>query len=312
MVKCEICGKEFLSITHKHLRKHNTTREEYQIKYPNARLQSDELFNKLSEVQKGKKTGDSNPARRKDVREKIRASVAKRWDEGNYEDRINGMSGMKGELHPGFNPDKHTPIFLAEHKYREFLSKFEDIFTCRRCTSDKTVNVHHVDEDRSNFLPSNLEPLCVACHSHFHYKLQKKPFITIGKRFTFAAAHRLPYYEGPCNNWHGHEWTLEISLKKRIDGKTGMVLDFSVLKKIVTDYVISVFDHSCLNDYLENPTAENILIRIWEILMFDAHLKGIEKIELWETSSSSASLTKEGMLSVLSDKIETYYEGDEK
>ena len=38
--------------------------------------------------------------------------------------------------------------------------------------------------------------------------------------------------------------------------------------------------------------------------MFDAHLKGIDKITLWETPSSRACLDKKGMLSILSSKIE--------
>jgi 6-pyruvoyltetrahydropterin/6-carboxytetrahydropterin synthase len=168
------------------------------------------------------------------------------------------------------------------------------------------MNIHHIDEDRNNFLPSNLEPLCVPCHTHFHYKLQKQPFVTVGKIFTFAAAHKLPNYEGACSRWHGHEWSLEIQVMKRIDKETGMVIDFSALKKIVTEWVINNFDHSSINDVIKNPTAENMLIWIWEILMFDAHLKGMESISLWETPSSKATLTKQGMLSILSDNIERY------
>lgn len=250
--------------------------------------------------------GEGNATKRKDVRERISKAVKSRWDEGVYEKRINGMVGMRGALSPLFKPENHTPLFLAKNQYKEFLSQYEDITVCRRCGSGKKINVHHIDEDSSNFLPSNLEPLCVGCHGHFHYSLQKQPFITIGKIFSFAAAHRLPDYEGSCSDLHGHEWSLVVSIKKRVDKKTGMVLDFSVLKNVVNEYVISSLDHSYLNDYIDNPTAENILIRVWEVLMFDAHLKGIERIDLWETPTSEASLTKEGMLSVLSDNIESF------
>jgi 6-pyruvoyltetrahydropterin/6-carboxytetrahydropterin synthase len=254
-----------------------------------------------------RKEGKQNPVFNEGVRDKISDSVSKRWSEGNYNKRVNGMLGIKGELSLQYQPEKHTLLYLAEHQYIDFLKQYEDVTICRRCGAPgKKINIHHIDEDHKNFLPSNLEPLCVPCHTAFHYSLQKLPFILIGKTFSFAAAHRLPKYDGACNNLHGHEWAMEICLRKRIDKKTGMVLDFSVLKGIVNTHIISLFDHSYLNKYIKNPTAENILVRVWEVLMFDAHLKGIEKIDLWETSSSRASLDKQGMLSILSDNIEEY------
>lgn len=257
------------------------------------------------------RTGENNPVHKQGVAEKISTTLVKKWDEGGYNKRINGMLGMKGELSKNYIPEQHTNLYLAEHKYRDFLGQYEDISICTRC-GGPAVNIHHIDENRNNFLPSNLEPLCVPCHSVYHYKIHKLPFVTVGKKFTFAAAHYLPHYDGPCFNLHGHEWSLIVSIKKRIDPKTGMVLDFNILKQLVSDFVIKEFDHSCINDRIKNPTAENMLVRIWEILMFDAHLKGVESIELWETPSSKAELTKEGMLSVLSKNIESYIKEDLK
>lgn len=315
-MQCLICGGTYLCVTHLHLlKKHGVTIKRYLEQYPGACLTSTESSNRMSQAQKGKKMGDDNPARRKEVKEKIRNSVSKLWDEGLYKDRVNGMTGMCGELHPSYDPEKQTPQFLAEHKYKEFLAKYDDIDVCQRCgvrRPKRLINIHHVDEDRTNFLPSNLEPLCVPCHTSYHYDLQKLPFIEIAKRFSFAAAHRLPEYDGACGNWHGHEWCLWVHLRKRINTKTGMVLDFTIIKKIVNDRILSLFDHSSLNDYIQNPTAENILLRIWEILMFDAHLKGIEKLILYETPSSEAVLTKEGMLSILTSNMEHYVEEREE
>ncbi len=304
MIECKVCNKLYSIISHKHLKKHGLTILEYKNKFFNAPISSTEYSNKLSKAQKGKKMGENNPAKRKEVKEKIKKSVTKLWDEGKYENRINGMEDVCGEAHPNWKPDIHEPLFLAKNKYVDYLSQYEDVSVCKRCGSKKKINIHHIDEDHDNFLPSNLEPLCVGCHSHFHYETQKQPFISVGKLFTFAAAHRLPEYNGPCERWHGHEWSLEVEITKRIDGKTGMVIDFSKLKKIVTEYVINIFDHNTINDIIKNPTAENILIWIWETLMFDAHLKGIDKITLWETPSSRACLDKKGMLSILSSKIE--------
>jgi 6-pyruvoyltetrahydropterin/6-carboxytetrahydropterin synthase len=307
-VQCQVCKEYFKVITHKHLKKHDLLIDQYKIDYPDASLFSNSYIEKLKKSLKGKiNIGENNPAKRLVVKNQISNSIKDRWDEGRYTQRINGMKGMQGELSPQWKEEIHNPLYLARVKYVSFLSQYEDTTICRRCGEKKKINIHHVDEDRNNFLPSNLEPLCVPCHTHFHYSLQKQPFISIGKTFTFASAHRLPSYEGACHNWHGHEWSLEVVIRKRIDKKSGMVLDFSVLKKLVTEYIINKVDHNMVNNVIKNPTAENILIWVWDTLMFDAHLKGIEKISLWETPSSVATLTKEGMLSILSHNIEEYW-----
>lgn len=240
-----------------------------------------------------RREGSDNPVHNEGVREKISASVAKLWEDGNYADRINGM----------YNPEIHEREYRAEYKWREFLAEIQDVRICSRCGSTtKKTNVHHIDEDHSNFLPSNLEPLCICCHTRVHGKRIKRPFVILGKEFYFAAAHQLPNHKGMCKYLHGHEWKIRIELKKRIDHETGMVMDFSDLKKVVNDYVISILDHSILNETLYNPTAENLLIWIWEHLMFDGLLKGIYRIHIWESRDSIAMIDVEGMLSVFKNK----------
>lgn len=311
LITCALCGEKFKSITQTHLKnKHGISTTEYRNKY--GKLSSDRLSKILSKCQTGKKTGDSNPARRKEVRDKISKSLKNSWGRGDYIHRLNGMIGMVRELHHGFKPEVHTPAYLAERDYVKFLSKFEDVTKCCRCgRSDIKINVHHIDENHKNFMISNLEPLCVPCHLSFHYSRSKEPFVRIGKIFKIDAAHFLPNYEGKCNNLHGHQWKLEVCLMKRIDKTTRMVMDFSDLKTIVNDTVVSQLDHSCINDKIENPTAENILIWCWEKLMFEGFLKGIEKITIWETDDSYASLDKKGMLSIFSSKVEGYLTEEE-
>lgn len=310
MVKCEICGKEYMSITHKHLFfKHRIAKEQYLKLFPDAKLCSEELSKKLSDHIKGTKMGDSNPAKRKEVKQKIAQTVKQKWEQGNYNERINGMTGKVGKLHHGWKPEIRTPLFFAEHNYIDFLSQFQDIKTCSRCGSTKNkINIHHIDEDHSNFLPSNLEPLCVPCHSSFHYGRSKRSFGSITKIMTFASAHLLPHYDGKCNNLHGHEWKIEVTIKKRIDNKTGMIMDFKDLKNIIKQYLIDVLDHNYLNNILENPTAENILFWCWEQLMFKALLKGIHEIKLWESPDSYSTLDQKGMLSIFCENIENYVE----
>ena len=71
--------------------------------------------------------------------------------------------------------------------------------------------------------------------------------IRITKEFTIEMAHALHNYDGKCANIHGHSYQLAITLigepiSDDKNPKLGMVMDFSVLKKIVNEEVISEFD----------------------------------------------------------------------
>jgi len=248
-----------------------------------------------------KRKGLNNPVHKDpNTRKKISETVAKRWEEGCYANRINGMLDKVGELNHRYLPAIHTIQERGQRCFSDFLREFQDISTCACCGSTgRKIDVHHIDEDRTNFLPSNLEPLCVPCHSSHHYKLQKQPYATIVKFFTFAASHQLPEHKGLCQYLHGHEWKLGVHIRKRVNKKTGMVLDFGDLKEVVNTHVISVLDHSFLNEILYNPTAENLVVWIWERLMFDGLLKGIHAIELWEASNSKTIMDQNDMRSTL-------------
>lgn len=306
-MKCQLCGMELLRVTHGHLKKYHNgmTTDEYRAKFGSTI--SPELSLKISNIQKGKKTGNDNPAKRSEVRQKIANSVKALWTGGEYQNRINGMLGKTKENSTQWKPENHTPLFLAENDYVRFLSNFQDVNFCFRCgREDIKINIHHIDENHVNFLPSNLEPLCVPCHMSYHYEKLKGQFIKIVRRFSFAAAHFLPNYNGKCQNLHGHEWVFDVAVKKRIDLQTGMVMDFGNLKDQVNQYIVSELDHSCLNDKILNPTAENLLIWIWEKLMFNGLLKGIDEISIWEAPNSCATINCQGMLSIFSQNIEQY------
>ena len=109
---------------------------------------------------------------------------------------------------------------------------------------------------------------------------------TVTKTFEFEASHKLPPpYEGKCSQNHGHSYKLEVTLFGEIDPSNGMILDFSKLKKIVNDEIIEILDHSYVNDFIPNPTAEVISDWVWNRLE-KAGLTNIFSIRLWETSSS--------------------------
>lgn len=102
--------------------------------------------------------------------------------------------------------------------------------------------------------------------------------------FHFAAAHRLPRYEGPCFRLHGHNYKFFVAVEGDVDPRTGMIADFGVIKAAVQEHVLARVDHRDLNDVLENPTAENIARWIWESL--DARLPGLAEVRLYEIPDS--------------------------
>jgi 6-pyruvoyltetrahydropterin/6-carboxytetrahydropterin synthase len=102
--------------------------------------------------------------------------------------------------------------------------------------------------------------------------------------FYFAAAHRLPRYEGPCFRMHGHNYRFFVTLEGEVDPRTGMIADFGEVKRIVQEQVLARVDHRNLNDVLENPTAENIARWIWEVL--EPHVPGLAEVRLYEIPDS--------------------------
>ncbi len=102
--------------------------------------------------------------------------------------------------------------------------------------------------------------------------------------FYFAAAHRLPRYDGPCFRQHGHNYRFFIGLEGEVDPRSGMIIDFGVVKQAVQEHVLARADHRDLNDVLENPTAENIARWIWEVL--EPHVPGLCEVRLYEIPDS--------------------------
>jgi 6-pyruvoyltetrahydropterin/6-carboxytetrahydropterin synthase len=99
--------------------------------------------------------------------------------------------------------------------------------------------------------------------------------------FDFNAAHRLPYYQGPCFHTHGHNYRLRVVVEGRIDPATGLTTDFMVIKRLVRENVLSTIDHNDLNQILDNPTAENVVAWIWGRLR--PALPGLVELQLFET-----------------------------
>lgn len=113
---------------------------------------------------------------------------------------------------------------------------------------------------------------------------------------TFAAGHALRNYKGACENVHGHNFKVQVTIEgERLDD-AGMLVDFLDLKQSMRD-VIARLDHVFLNDIppfdVKNPSAENIAEYFYGEL--DRRLAGnpipvkIREVRVWETDIQSAA-----------------------
>lgn len=78
---------------------------------------------------------------------------------------------------------------------------------------------------------------------------------------TFAAGHYLRNYKGKCENPHGHNYKVRVTLAGKELDKAGLLVDFKDLREALRQ-VIERLDHQMMNDlepFLElNPSAENL------------------------------------------------------
>ena len=108
------------------------------------------------------------------------------------------------------------------------------------------------------------------------------------RTFSFEAAHQLPWHPGKCKNLHGHSYRLEVAIEGPV-GEDGMVMDFAAVKSIVEREVVDRYDHTYLNDLMDNPTAELLAHSIWKTL--EAAELPVTSIRLWETADSAVEVT---------------------
>ncbi|PWK18754.1 6-pyruvoyl trahydropterin synthase family protein [Xanthomarina spongicola] len=130
--------------------------------------------------------------------------------------------------------------------------------------------------------------------------------VTVSRKAHFNAAHRLYRKDwsnekndvvfGKCNNpnYHGHNYELIVSVTGQIDKETGYVIDMKVLKELIKEEVEDVLDHKNLNEDVEafknlNPTAENIVVVIYNILKPKLNSSLELEVTLFETPRNFVS-----------------------
>jgi len=124
--------------------------------------------------------------------------------------------------------------------------------------------------------------------------------VYLTRKCEFSASH---YYHNPeftpeenrrifgkCNNpnGHGHNYTLELTVKGQVNPKSGFVVDLKDLKEILNREVLEVMDHRFLNKEVPEfakaiPTTENIAISIWQRLRSKLTVAELHRVRVYET-----------------------------
>lgn len=124
--------------------------------------------------------------------------------------------------------------------------------------------------------------------------------VTVSRKSHFNAAHRLYRKDwsfekndavfGKCNNpnFHGHNYVFIVSVTGGIDPETGFVMDLKILGDLMKAEIEDAFDHKNLNldvpEFLDlNPTAENIVVVIWNKLRKKINPEHELEVTLYET-----------------------------
>jgi len=142
--------------------------------------------------------------------------------------------------------------------------------------------------------------------------MSPSPIVYLTRRQAFSACHRLHSrwlsdeanreVFGKCNNpnGHGHNYTLEVTVKGPMDAKTGMVMNLTDLKKAIDVTVMDTLDHKNLDkdvSYFSKSsgppsTTENVAVFIWNSIadhMRDTRCAGaaeLYEVKIWETDKN--------------------------
>jgi len=112
---------------------------------------------------------------------------------------------------------------------------------------------------------------------------------------TFSAGHALRNYRGKCENVHGHNYRVQITLRGEKLDSVGMLADFVELKRLLRA-ISEPLDHVFINDiepFRElNPTAENMALYFCQKLQEGLKLEvpvEVAEVKVWETDIQCAT-----------------------
>lgn len=129
--------------------------------------------------------------------------------------------------------------------------------------------------------------------------------LTVTRRFTFSAAHRLLGHEGRCKHLHGHNYVAEVTVQGVVLDEVGRLIDFHMLQSKIGMWIDEHWDHAflCRSDdtilralsdrvfiFHQNPTAEVMAQHLFGVSAkaIDGEGLAVDRVKLWETENSYA------------------------
>ncbi|MEJ7605895.1 MAG: 6-carboxytetrahydropterin synthase QueD [Bryobacteraceae bacterium] len=114
---------------------------------------------------------------------------------------------------------------------------------------------------------------------------------------TFSAGHALREYKGKCENVHGHNYRVQITMEGERLNRIGLLIDFVEVKRVLRE-VMGRLDHQFINDLdpftVINPSAENLAKYFYEEMNKGLTFDDVETnvrlafVKIWETDTSIA------------------------
>ncbi|HET9697946.1 MAG TPA: 6-carboxytetrahydropterin synthase QueD, partial [Terriglobales bacterium] len=136
-----------------------------------------------------------------------------------------------------------------------------------------------------------------ACGAVVASKSARKLMFEVSVEDTFASGHALRGYRGKCENPHGHNYKVQVTLHgERLDN-IGLLFDFKDLKVAMND-IIDRLDHKFINDIAPftdlNPSAENMAKYFYDEInvLLEDKTQGrvkVKQVKMWETDTTAAT-----------------------
>ncbi len=156
--------------------------------------------------------------------------------------------------------------------------------------------------DGASVLPPRRNPARAAGVHLIRHRPHRMSVVQITRIVRFNCAHRVwnPALSeaenarlfGKCNNpnWHGHNYTLEVTVDGPVDPTTGFVVNLRDVKAVVEREIVDVVDHKNLNldvPFMAGtiPSTENFVLAIWRVLAPAVAPARLARLKLWETEN---------------------------
>lgn len=108
---------------------------------------------------------------------------------------------------------------------------------------------------------------------------------------SFSSAHKLADIGGKCEELHGHNFKVEVTVGAQALNSEGILIDFRLVKKWLKD-ILDEMDHQHLNDLPSftgrNPSSENIACHVYQVMKTRVTEAGVDllRVKVWESENA--------------------------